>query len=46
MNHELTTKVLSEPNVGGPLNRGAFVSRWTLDRNGSVISGERAYDIV
>ncbi len=46
MNHELGTTVLSEPNVGGPLNRGAFVSRWTLDKNGSVISGERAYNTV
>lgn len=46
MNHELNTSVLSEPNVGGPLNRGAFVSLWTLDKNGCVISGKRAYDTV
>jgi hypothetical protein len=46
MSHELNTSVLSEPNVGGPLNRGAFVSLWTLDKNGCVISGKRAYDTV
>jgi Bacterial protein of unknown function (DUF839) len=46
MNHELGYTVLSEPNIGGPLNRGAFISRWTLDKNGSVISGERAYNTV
>lgn len=46
MNHELNTTVLSEPNVGGPLNKGAFVSEWTLDANGCVISGKRAYNTV
>jgi Bacterial protein of unknown function (DUF839) len=46
MNHELSSTVLSEPNVGGPLNRGAFISEWTLDPNGCVISGQRAYNTV
>lgn len=46
MNHELTTTTLSEPNVGGPLNRGAFVSRFVLDKDGCVTSGKRAYDTV
>lgn len=46
MNHELTWNTLSEPNVGGPLNRGALVSRWVLDRKGCVVSGERAYNTV
>ena len=46
MNHELVNTVLSEPNVGGPTNRGAFVSRWTLDKYGRVLSGERAYNKV
>jgi len=53
MNHELSSgpapaylPVLSEPNLGGPLNLGAFVSRWILDKHGRVISGERAYDRV
>ena len=46
MNHELGNLVQSEPNVGGPLNRGAFVSRYILDKEGHVLSGERAYDTV
>ena len=46
MNHELTSGTLSEPTVGDPLNRGAFVSKLTLDRRGNVVSGERAYDFV
>ena len=44
MNHELVAAALSEPNVGGPLNRGAFVSKYLLDKKGGPISGERAYD--
>jgi Bacterial protein of unknown function (DUF839) len=44
LNHELTGGTVSEPNVGGPLNRGAFVSKLVLDRSGNVRSGERAYD--
>src|SRR5918994_2933075 len=31
MNHELGFNVLSEPVVGGPRDRGAFVSQWILD---------------
>jgi hypothetical protein len=46
MNHELNSNVISEPNIGGPLNRGAFVSRWVLDKAGRVVSGERAYQTV
>ena len=46
MNHELNNTVLSEPNLGGPLNRGAFISRWVLGKTGCVISGQRAYDVV
>jgi hypothetical protein len=46
MSHELGNTVLSEPNVGGTLNRGAIVSKYVLGRNGTVISGERAYDTV
>lgn len=46
MNHELGYSTTSEPNVGQPLNRGAFVSRWTLDQQGRVLSGERAYNTV
>ncbi len=46
MNHELTKDTPSEPNVFGPQNRGAFVSKYILSTDGSVISGERAYDRV
>jgi hypothetical protein len=46
MNHELRATALSEPNVGGPLNKGGFISEWTLDVNGCVISGQRAYNSV
>lgn len=46
MNHELTGPTLSEPVVGDPLNRGAFVSKLTLNNRGRVLSGERAYDFV
>ncbi len=46
MNHELGNAVISEPNIGGALNRGAFVSRLILDKNGMVLSGERAYNTV
>ena len=46
MNHELTNANVSEPVIGGPLNRGAIVSKLIVDRHGEVISGERAYDTV
>jgi serralysin len=46
MNHELRFDLPSEPIVGGPLNRGSFVSKLVLDQSGNVLSGERAYDSV
>jgi hypothetical protein len=46
MNHELTKRTMSEPLVDGPLNRGAFISRFILSQDGTVLSGERAYDTV
>jgi hypothetical protein len=46
MNHELTSSTLSEPIVGGPKNRGAYVSQWILDADGDPIAGRRAYDSV
>lgn len=46
MNHEFTQATVSEPLVGGPQYRGAFVSRWILDADGDPISGERAFDWV
>jgi Bacterial protein of unknown function (DUF839) len=44
MNHELNFTALSEPVVGGPKNRGAIVSQWTLDADGDPVAGKRAYD--
>ncbi|MFN2470201.1 MAG: hypothetical protein ABR583_04285 [Gaiellaceae bacterium] len=46
MNHELAGATLSEPVVGEPLNRGAFVSKLVLGSTGAFLSGERAYDTV
>jgi hypothetical protein len=46
MNHEFGQGVLSQPLVGGPTNRGAFVSRFVLDRNARVCSGDLAYNVV
>jgi hypothetical protein len=46
MNHELGNTVLSTPVLGQPQNRGAFVSKLTLDEEGNVLSAERAYDTV
>lgn len=45
-NHELTSPTRSEPYVGGTLNRGAIVSRFVVEDDGDVLSGERAYDWV
>jgi hypothetical protein len=44
MNHELGFTTLSEPVVGGPMNRGAIVSQWILDADGDPVAGRRAYD--
>jgi hypothetical protein len=46
MNHELRNTVSSEPIVGAPLNRGAIISKLILAADGSVLSGDRAYDVV
>jgi len=46
MNHELNNTTLSEPIVGGPKNRGTFVSEWLVDADGDPIAGRRAYDRV
>lgn len=46
MNHELVQASLSEPIVGQPLNRGSIVSRLVLNRDGRILSGDRAYDTV
>ena len=39
-------ETLSEPFVGGPLQRGTFISKYILNADGSVQSGDRAYDSV
>ena len=47
MNHELNSNVLSHPYVDRPAHqRGAFVSEYRLARDGSVLSGRRAFDTV
>ncbi len=46
MNHELPRATVSQPNVGETPLRGAFVSRFVLDRHARVVSGEVAYDTV
>jgi hypothetical protein len=46
MSHELEKATTSEPRVGRPLQRGAFVSEWTLNKKGEVLSGRRAFDNV
>jgi hypothetical protein len=43
MNSELVNAVRSEPIVGAPLSRGAFVSKLLLAADGSVLSGDVAY---
>lgn len=46
MNHELVNTVESETVPGVEVNRGAIVSKYILASDGSVLSGERAYDTV
>ena len=46
MSHEAGRTQVSEPLVGSPRYRGAFVSKWILDADGDPVSGERAYDTV
>ena len=46
MNQELVNVTRSEPIVGAPLYRGAFVSRLILGQDASVLSGDVAYDTV
>jgi len=38
--------VSSEPIIGAPLSRGAFISKVILAADGSVVSADRAYDVV
>ena len=46
MNHEVVKTALSAATLPGPLERGTFVSKYTLAADGGVLSGERAYDTV
>ncbi len=46
MNHELGATATSEPVIGEPLYRGAFVSKFLLSADAGVISGEPAYDVI
>ncbi|MGZ8438988.1 MAG: alkaline phosphatase PhoX, partial [Candidatus Limnocylindrales bacterium] len=46
MNHEMTGSTVSETIVGVEKNRGAIVTKAILDRDGNVLSAERAYDSV
>jgi hypothetical protein len=46
MNHELAGTAISQPVIGGPLYRGAFVSRFVLNADAEVVSGEPAYDVI
>ncbi len=46
MNHELTSSTQSQPFIGEALSRGAIASKLIVDRDGSVLSGDRAYDVV
>ena len=43
LSHEFGNTVLSEPIVGAPLNRGAIVSKLILDKQGRVMTADRAY---
>jgi hypothetical protein len=47
MNHELNSNVESHPYADRPAHqRGAFISEYQLARDGSVLSGRRAFDTV
>jgi hypothetical protein len=46
MNHELSGDTLSEPVVGEPLYRGAYVDKLQLDGDGDVRSAAVAFDKV
>lgn len=46
MNHEVAGTAISEPVIGDPLRRGAFVSKFVFNANAEVLSGECAYDVI
>jgi hypothetical protein len=46
MNHEVAGTAISEPVIGAPLRRGAFVSKLVFNASAQVLSGECAYDVI
>jgi hypothetical protein len=46
MNHEVAGTATNEPVIGDPYYLGAFVSRFVLNTNAEVVSGEIAYDVI
>lgn len=46
VNHEVAGTALSEPVVGAPKYRGAYVSKFVLNKNAEVMSGALAYDVI
>src|SRR5262249_41156250 len=46
MNPDSGANSSSEPIIGHPLNRGAIVSKLILAADGSILSGDRAYDVI
>lgn len=46
INHELVKATTTQPLVGRPYQRGAFVSEYRLTDDGAVLSGKRAFDTV
>jgi hypothetical protein len=46
MNHEVAGTAQNEPVIGDPLYRGAFVSKFVLNGNAEVVSGEPAYNVI
>jgi hypothetical protein len=46
MNHEVAGNATNRPVIGEPRYRGAFVSKFVLNANAEVVSGELAYDVI
>jgi hypothetical protein len=44
MNHEMRNIVTNEPRIAQGLDRGAVISKYILAVDGSILSGNRAYD--
>jgi hypothetical protein len=46
MNHEVAGTAINEPVIGEAAYRGAFVSKFVLNADAEVLSGEVAYDVI